>query len=64
VRAHAHMDAELGVSGSGLGLAIAADCISAMGGAIDCESAEGQGSSFWITLPTKPSSTGETPSPE
>jgi two-component system OmpR family sensor kinase len=50
-RAHAHMDGELGVTGSGLGLAIAADCIQAMGGAIECESAVGAGSSFFITLP-------------
>ena len=64
VRAHAHMDAELGVTGSGLGLAIAADCITAMGGAIECESTEGQGSCFWITLPTKPVSTSGTPSTE
>jgi signal transduction histidine kinase len=51
VRAHAHMDAVLGVTGSGLGLAIAADCVRAMGGSIECESAVGEGSSFYITLP-------------
>lgn len=51
VRAHAHMDAVLGVTGSGLGLAIAADCVRAMGGSIECESVVGEGSSFYITLP-------------
>ena len=51
VRAHAHMDAALGVGGSGLGLAIAADCIREMGGSISCESVVGEGSSFYITLP-------------
>lgn len=50
-RAHAHRDAELGVTGSGLGLAIAADCVRALGGTIDCESAVGEGSCFLITVP-------------
>jgi signal transduction histidine kinase len=53
-RAHAHRDAELGVTGSGLGLAIAADCVRALGGAIDCESALGEGSCFFITVPINP----------
>lgn len=50
-RAHAHRDAELGVTGSGLGLAIAADCVRGLGGTIDCESAVGEGSCFYITVP-------------
>jgi signal transduction histidine kinase len=53
-RAHAHMDAELGVSGSGLGLAITAECVQAMGGTIECDSTVGTGSCFSITLPLKP----------
>ena len=56
-RAHAHLDAQLGVTGSGLGLAITADCIHAMGGVIECESAVGVGSRFMITLPLKPPQT-------
>jgi signal transduction histidine kinase len=53
-RAHAHLDSQLGVTGSGLGLAITADCIQAMGGAIECESTVGVGSCFSMTLPLKP----------
>jgi signal transduction histidine kinase len=58
------MDAALGVSGSGLGLAIAADCIRAMGGSIDCESAVGEGSSFYITLPLNAPRRDGTDSPQ
>jgi signal transduction histidine kinase len=58
-RAHAHMDGELGVTGSGLGLAIAADCVQAMGGAIDCESTVGVGSAFFVTLPVEPPHSGQ-----
>jgi signal transduction histidine kinase len=53
-RAHAQLDAQLGVTGSGLGLAITADCIQAMGGTIQCESTVGVGSRFLITLPLTP----------
>jgi signal transduction histidine kinase len=52
-RAHAHRDQELGVTGTGLGLAIVIDCVQALGGAIRCESRAGQGTSFFITLPTE-----------
>jgi signal transduction histidine kinase len=51
-RAHAHLDGELGTGGSGLGLAIAGDCVKALGGAIRCESVDGQGTTFYITLPS------------
>jgi signal transduction histidine kinase len=51
-RAHAHLDGELGNAGSGLGLAIVGDCVKALGGTIRCESAYGDGTSFYITLPS------------
>ena len=51
VRAHAHLDEELGVTGSGLGLSIVADCVEAMGGTITCESAPGDGTTFKMQLP-------------
>jgi signal transduction histidine kinase len=50
-RAHAHRDAELGVTGLGLGLAIVGDCVEALGGTIRCESVSGKGTIFYITLP-------------
>jgi signal transduction histidine kinase len=52
-RAHAHLDGELGNSGTGLGLAIVRDCVQALGGSIRCESANGEGSTFFITLPVR-----------
>jgi signal transduction histidine kinase len=51
-RAHAHRDQELGVTGTGLGLAIVIDCVQALGGAIRCESRTGEGTAFFITLPS------------
>jgi signal transduction histidine kinase len=53
VRAHAHLDAELGVTGAGLGLAIVVDCVEALGGSIRCESEVGQGTAFFVTLPAR-----------
>jgi two-component system, OmpR family, sensor histidine kinase KdpD len=50
-RAHAHLDSALGVTGTGLGLAIAVECVEALGGSIRCESAVGEGTTFFITLP-------------
>jgi signal transduction histidine kinase len=51
VRAHAHLDGDLGVSGSGLGLSIVVDCVQALNGTVRCESTPGQGTSFFVTLP-------------
>lgn len=50
-RLHAHLDEALGVSGTGLGLSIVAECVEAMGGAVRVESAPGQGTAFFVTLP-------------
>jgi signal transduction histidine kinase len=51
VRAHAERDEELAVEGMGLGLSIVRECLDAMGGSISIESAEGQGTTFMVTLP-------------
>ncbi|MGJ3258467.1 MAG: hybrid sensor histidine kinase/response regulator [Rhodospirillales bacterium] len=42
---------ETGIEGSGVGLALTRLLINAMKGVLDFESAEGQGSEFWIDLP-------------
>ena len=55
-RAHSHRDEELGVTGTGLGLAIVAECLRALGGSIRCESKVGEGTAFFVTLPTEPPS--------
>jgi len=52
VRAHAHLDSELGVTGAGLGLSIVSECVHALGGSIRLESEPGQGSAFFVSLPT------------
>ncbi|WP_240388173.1 sensor histidine kinase [Butyricimonas synergistica] len=41
-------------NGTGLGLAICQTIVNKLGGAIGVESGEGQGSTFWFTLPLKP----------
>ena len=40
------------MTGTGLGLAIVIDCVQALGGAIRCESRTGEGTAFFITLPS------------
>jgi signal transduction histidine kinase len=52
VRAHAHLDGELGITGSGLGLSIVVDCVQALGGSVRCESTVGDGTTFFVTLPS------------
>ena len=52
VRAHADRDAELGTEGAGLGLAIALDSVQALGGTIQVESIDGEGTSFYVNLRT------------
>lgn len=58
VRAHADRDSELGVRGSGLGLAIAVECVEAVGGRIRVESTVGVGTSFFVSIPRKPTISG------
>ena len=52
-RAHAERDGDLGVEGSGLGLSIVQDCLAALGGTIEVESREGEGTLFVMTLPSE-----------
>lgn len=51
-RAHADRAGMLHVGGMGLGLSIVDECVRAMGGEIDVQSAEGQGTTFTITIPS------------
>jgi signal transduction histidine kinase len=51
VRAHAHLDDELGAQGMGLGLAIVRECMDAIGGTVAVESDEGKGTIFTLGWP-------------
>ena len=51
-RAHADRVGMLHVGGMGLGLSIVDECVRAMGGEIDVQSVEGQGTTFTITIPS------------
>jgi signal transduction histidine kinase len=53
-RAHADRDDLSHVAGIGLGLAIADDCVRALGGHIDVQSVEADGTTFLVTLPKAP----------
>jgi two-component system sensor histidine kinase SenX3 len=53
VRAHPHLDGELGIEGTGLGLAIADECVKALGGEISVDSVEGSGTTFTVKIPKK-----------
>jgi signal transduction histidine kinase len=55
-RAHPDRDEELGVTGTGLGLAIVSECLQALGGSVRCESKVSEGTAFFVTLPTEPTS--------
>jgi signal transduction histidine kinase len=66
VRAHAHLDDELGAQGMGLGLAIVRECMDAMGGTVAVESEEGKGTVFTLGWPPearRDKLTGETERP-
>ena len=54
-RAHTGRDDLAHVTGIGLGLSIVDDCVRAIGGQIEVESAEGVGTTFILTLPVRPS---------
>jgi signal transduction histidine kinase len=53
VRAHSHLDHDLGIDGTGLGLAIVDECVRALGGDIQLDSREHLGSTFTVRIPKK-----------
>jgi len=52
-RAHAEMDAQLGIDGTGLGLSIVEECVKALGSQITLTSKETEGTTFTILVPKK-----------
>ena len=52
VRAHSHLDDELGAQGLGLGLAIVRESMEAMGGIVTVESVDGEGTAFTLEWPS------------
>jgi signal transduction histidine kinase len=50
---------DLGIAGTGLGLVLARQIVEAHGGGIGFDSVEGEGSTFWLHLPTPVRSTQE-----
>jgi signal transduction histidine kinase len=56
-RAHRERDEELGTDGTGLGLAITEEAVRILGGQIQVESKEGDGTAVYITLPDPPDAT-------
>ena len=51
VRAHPHLDDELGAQGLGLGLSIVQESMEAMGGSVTVESVDGAGTTFTLEWP-------------
>ena len=51
MRAHSHLDDELGAQGLGLGLAIVRESMEAMGGIVTVESVDGEGTAFTLAWP-------------
>jgi signal transduction histidine kinase len=53
VRAHSHLDDDLGVDGTGLGLAIVDECVKALGGEVHVASQANLGTTFTVRVPRK-----------